>query len=534
MKRYLSLFIMMLLAVLLIFQGGFSQESSAQRQGKKNGRKVEEKQKGENKESRSKDQKPDKEKEKKASTDPEKAETVTKSKDAGIHTVKAEDVNIEVKLTGYFESQQEQKVEIRPEVWTTWEVAEAVEHGTRVNKGELLVRFDDSDFREEQRKSELGLKKSHISFEQAKVEFQALNATFPLDKEAMEKRHQEAIDDLKYYLEVELPQSKESTKRSLQNAEFRLEYAQEELNQLEKMYKEDELTEETEEIILKRARRDAESAEYWLKDTRLRTDRMLKTSLPRQEHAQKVQAQRSEIEYKKSSVTLPATAKLKELDMQLGEIEFKDAKEKHENLLKDGKFLTVNAPTDGIVYYGSFKRGKWSGKSTVDTQLTSGGKVLPKKTFITIVNPEKLQVRVDVPEKDLEHLSAGAAGIVTAKAYPHRKIDAKLTSLSSVPIDDGKFDAVLELSLPKNAPRLMPGMSCSVTLTAFKKEDAITIPPKALFDEDGETVVYISTGKEKHEERTVKVGRQTAQWVEILQGLKKGDKILTSKPKQED
>ena len=86
-----------------------------------------------------------------------------------------------------------------------------------------------------------------------------------------EVAYNRARDDHKYYVEIERPLQEESTKRSLQSSERYLESATEELNQLLKMYKEDDLTEETEEIILKRQRYAVESAEFRLKSSKLST-----------------------------------------------------------------------------------------------------------------------------------------------------------------------------------------------------------------------------------------------------------------------
>ena len=60
--------------------------------------------------------------------------------------------------------------------------------------------------------------------------------------------------DLKRFLENDIDLTKRSAANSLKSSEQTLEYQLEELKQLEKMYKEDDLTEETEEIVLKRQR----------------------------------------------------------------------------------------------------------------------------------------------------------------------------------------------------------------------------------------------------------------------------------------
>ena len=59
-------------------------------------------------------------------------------------------------------------------------------------------------------------------------------------------------------------------------------YQKEELEQLERMYKADDLTEETEEIILTRAQHGVDAAKYRLKKAIAAQDRFLNVVLPRQ------------------------------------------------------------------------------------------------------------------------------------------------------------------------------------------------------------------------------------------------------------
>ena len=104
----------------------------------------------------------------------------------------------------------------------------------------------------------------------------------PLDLASAQRSRANAEVDLKHYLDVDRQLQEKSVRNSMQQSQFNLEYAAEELRQLEKMYKADELTEETEEIILTRTRREVESARFGLELNTTRGDHSLKVSIPRQ------------------------------------------------------------------------------------------------------------------------------------------------------------------------------------------------------------------------------------------------------------
>ena len=72
-----------------------------------------------------------------------------------------------------------------------------------------------------------------------------------------------------------------SIEYSLKNAQFQLDYSQDELDQLEKMYEADDLTEDTEEIVLKRSRTEVDFAKFNLEQTKQFCDELLKIRLPR-------------------------------------------------------------------------------------------------------------------------------------------------------------------------------------------------------------------------------------------------------------
>jgi multidrug efflux pump subunit AcrA (membrane-fusion protein) len=71
-----------------------------------------------------------------------------------------------------------------------------------------------------------------------------------------------------------------------------------------------------------------------------------------------------------------------------------------------------------------------------------------------------------------------------------------------------------------------------LTLVAYEKDDAITIPAAAVFaDGDGpRNVVYVAKADDESEKRIVEIGQKTEQKWEVLSGLEPGDKILLKKP----
>ena len=377
----------------------------------------------------------------------------------------------EVKLSGVLEAENLHEIILRPESWSSFKVEEAIDHGTRVKPDEVLIQIETKDIDRKIEDSRRGLYASKLSLQLAEQELDFAKKTDPIDRELNERSLANAQQDLEYFLKVTLPYSIESAKRSLERSEFSLEYDQEELTQLEKMYKEDELTEETEEIILKRTRRNVEDSKWSLERAKERTSRTLEVELPRQEEQQKSSTQKTILTTEKSLASSEINLQRKQHDLEQQHITFDREQESLEKLLKDRNLMTVKSPAEGIVYYGQHTRGKWASVATIQKQLRKGGSVAPNAVVMTVVDPSDVFMRIDIAEKNLKDLTVGTNGIVTPTAFPDLKLKAEISEVSLVPISDGKFDGKVTLKVKDLPDRLVPGMSCEFVVKLPKKAE---------------------------------------------------------------
>jgi HlyD family secretion protein len=240
------------------------------------------------------------------------------------------------------------------------------------------------------------------------------------------------------------------------------------------------------------------------------------------------------IESNRNKITLPLAMSKQRLEFEKLKAQRTQSEEKLNKLLADREAMTVKAPCDGIVYYGKCTRGKWTTGTTGDT-LRRGATIMPNDAFMTVVQPRPLAIRVTVPESQVQNIRPGVQAVVEPNGLSGTKLPAMVNRVAAVPLAAGGFDGQLTLALDGQADALMPGMNCEVKMVPYKKTDALTIPPKALFTEEMDPArqfVYVVGKGDKPEKRTVKVGRRNEKQVEILQGLAEGDHVLTEKPKE--
>ena len=89
------------------------------------------------------------------------------------------------------------------------------------------------------------------------------------------------------------------------------------------------------------------------------------------------------------------------------------------------------------------------------------------------------------------------------------------------------------LDLESKDARIRLGITATIKIPLAKVTQVAALPISTVFvnDEDDQRYVYIKTGEEKFERKDIKAGINDHQFVEITEGLKKGDVVAKERPK---
>ena len=437
---------------------------------------------------------------------------------APTHTVKAEPFVQKVKVSGTVQGTRETPVELNLKRWSDLTVVRAAAHGSPVKAGEVIIELETKDLAKKIGELKRLLPSQELDLAAVELELDKAEKVTPLSLEKAMRDKMQAEQDLAHFEDKDRPMQERAAREDVKEITESLAYAQEELNQLKKMYEKDNLTEETEEIILRRAENTVGRYQWMLEQTAARTGRTLDVMLPRTHESLKRSLEMRQIEWRAgekamrdglAKLRLSTAAKRREME------ETRKALAEHE---EDLAAMRVTAPHDGIVYYGMSQRAKWTTASLVDRKLIPGGKLSMREIVMTIVDPAKVRVLLSLTEEQLQDLAEGQKGVCQVKWKPDFKFSATLESILYVPYADKTFDAVLSLKTPKEAPALLPGMSADAEIVVYEKADALLLPKGAIKKEGEREVVTLADGKAM----TVKTGRAEGDRVEILEGLKAG------------
>ncbi|MBN7810643.1 efflux RND transporter periplasmic adaptor subunit [Algoriphagus sp. H41] len=208
------------------------------------------------------------------------------------------------------------------------------------------------------------------------------------------------------------------------------------------------------------------------------------------------------------------------------------------------RLTNVNSPVSGIVSSLLVEKGE----RVVGTQQMAGTEMM------TIADLSKMEVRVDVNENDIVRLSLGDTTLIDVDSYSAlgKKFKGIVTSIANTANTKTSADAVTEFKvkirilnssyedLVKEGNRypFRPGMTASVEILTTSKNDALAIPLAAVTTRETQ-VDTLAGGTTKNKElvfvsengiakiRTVKTGISDYENIEVLEGLKEGDEVIS-------
>lgn len=184
------------------------------------------------------------------------------------------------------------------------------------------------------------------------------------------------------------------------------------------------------------------------------------------------------------------------------------------------------APIDGVVLFNAL--GAPAADGTVPKATVDAG-VAPQAAPFTIVQLEQVRFTAEVDEVDVDLVREGMDAVVRLDAFADRSFETVVSEIrpaATLTVTGGTvFPVYLELE-GADATVLL-GMKGDATIEVSRVEGVTAVPVEALFDEAGETFVYIV--RDNRLVRTaVEVGTLTETTVEVLSGVTPGDEVALS------
>lgn len=154
-----------------------------------------------------------------------------------------------------------------------------------------------------------------------------------------------------------------------------------------------------------------------------------------------------------------------------------------------------------------------------------GAYVTPEMTLYELVDLSRVYVIADVFASDVPRLSPGSAGMVRF-TQAGIEVEAKI-ELIYPEVDPQARTTKVRLSVSNKQHKLRPGMYGEATFQTAPRR-SLSIPRDALIDTGSAQYVFIDEGEGHFAPRAVVVGPETVDRVEILEGLRAGERVVAS------
>ncbi|MEO0018708.1 MAG: hypothetical protein RLZZ522_1991 [Verrucomicrobiota bacterium] len=416
-------------------------------------------------------------------------------------------------------------IRLDAKAWADYEFTQLAAHGSKVAAGDVLMKFDTEEIDQKLADARRAISASELKLAQAELEFKTLTAVVPLKLEQARRAARNAKEEQEYFVKTRRKAAEEGADQALKRSQENLENAKEELKQLAKMYDADDLTEETEEIILVRQRDAVARAEFGHRMEILDHERALKVTLPREAETLATAKTEATLGPSAAEEELPRKLALQKIELEIAKSSFARDQENLAKLGADRKLFEVNAPTAGWFYHGTIDEGRWTTGEMLKG-LVVAGKAPLKRSFATFIPAtEKLSLTAFVDEAAARTLAAEQQGRATLSGREDLEVPVKVTTVATTPGTDGRYRVHIDATWPEGVA-LSPCSTADVALISYDKPAAIAVPTKALtYTPAGWSVdVKLADGKSEH--RVVKRGRSAKDSTEILSGLEAGQVVI--------
>jgi HlyD family secretion protein len=447
----------------------------------------------------------------------------------GIATAKKGDYKITVTEEGTFQARKSTNLMVAVQAFhQQMTIRKIVDEGATVQKDEVLLELDTSEIDRiiAQTEVELQAEKNNVSQAQEDLSIQKEDNVILLQRALDDVKSAER--DIRKWLEIEEPKKLDEAKVVISDAAQAVTDQEIEVKHLEVMLKKEFIAKPQ----LEKAEQALGKARMNLKFAKLSLKLIEEYENPRQTANLQAFLEDKRMFHKNRQVVLNSVLNQKQSALLRAQTALRNKEDHLRKLKLDRDAMTIKSPSDGIVLYGD-PRQRWYGGPNQEMKV--GGKIHPHNPLVTIPDLSAFKVNLQVNEGDVNKVSPGLTVQIRPEAIPNTTFTGKVAKVSRVSGQqqwwsggDGgsKFD--VEIDMEGVDPRIRPGMKCKSEILIEEVKGVVFVPIDSIFEKEGKTFCYVVASPPTA--REVKPGRANQDVIEILEGLKEGERVTLYDP----
>jgi RND family efflux transporter MFP subunit len=179
-----------------------------------------------------------------------------------------------------------------------------------------------------------------------------------------------------------------------------------------------------------------------------------------------------------------------------------------ENFNEDIEDTIIKSPIDGVVASKYINENQ-----SVNNELA-----------FDVVNSTEMVAKINVPESIINSVRLNQNALIYLDGDKNNGIEGSIVSINEVPIKN-MFLYPVEIKIENEGLKLRSGMYIEASVIVDEKNDCVVIPKKSLLGTKNNKYVFIEdNGVAKM--KNVEIGFNESNYIEILSGISKGDKLI--------
>lgn len=369
---------------------------------------------------------------------------------------------------------------------STSTIIKLVDDGQMVKKGDVLCEIDSSEFTELVRRQQITVDEARAAFKQAELEVEVAR----LDLDSF-KKGELSQTDRQFRGQIALARSDMTrqidrlgwTRRMLSKGYF----------------PPGQVT--TEEVTLRKS-------ELSLAQTERAFDNYQKFTVP------------------KTMRALESVVNGSAATLEFQSIKLKREEERLALYQKQVERCTIKAPHAGMAVLAN--------KPDRSPEVYEGATVRQRMTLLYLPELASLSVDALLHETVVNHVKPGMRSIVRIEPLPELDLHGAVVTVAPMPYRERQRESGSDITYflgrvkLDNVPRgLRPGMSAELAFLSEQRKGVLSVPHEAIQNEGEDEICYVRlTNPDRVERRVVKVGQSSHDLVEILAGVKEGERVV--------
>lgn len=179
---------------------------------------------------------------------------------------------------------------------------------------------------------------------------------------------------------------------------------------------------------------------------------------------------------------------------------------------KSKKLVPLLAPADGVVGMINVRHGMY---------------LTPDLELFSIADLSEVWVKVNVFDHQLDWVKTGRPAEIRLTALPGKVFEGEVDYIYPE-LDPVTRTLQVRLKFQNSEGLLQPNMFADVAIYGGPKKDALSVSREAVIFSGQQERVVKALGEGRYQPAVVTIGMQTPERIEILEGLREGDKVVTS------